>query len=73
MGNAGLTEGVLAALDEALNKHELVKVKVAADDREARDQTILKLVKQSDAELVQRVGNIATLFRRNPSNPVISF
>jgi RNA-binding protein len=72
MGNAGLTEGVLAALDEALDTHELVKVKVAAGDRTERDQIVLKLVEHSESELIQRVGNIATLFRRNPSKPVIS-
>lgn len=71
MGNAGLTDGVLAALDEALLIHELVKVKVAAEDRQERDRIIQTMLERSNAELVQRVGHIATLFRRNPENPVI--
>jgi RNA-binding protein len=73
MGNAGLTDGVLAALDEALLIHELVKVKVAAEDRQERDKIIQTMLERSNAELVQRVGHIATLFRRNPENPVITF
>ena len=72
MGNAGLTDGVLAALDEALLIHELVKVKVAAEDRQERDRIIQTILERSNAELVQRVGHIATLFRRNPENPVIT-
>lgn len=72
MGNAGLTDGVLAALDEALLIHELVKVKVAAEDRQERDRIIQTMLERSNAELVQRVGHIATLFRRNPENPVIT-
>lgn len=72
MGNAGLTDGVLAALDEALLIHELVKVKVAAEDRQERDKIIQTMLERSNAELVQRVGHIATLFRRNQENPVIT-
>ena len=73
LGSAGLTESVLTALDEALQRHELVKVKIAAADRDDRDKIIQILVENSKAELVQRVGNIATLFRRNPQNVVIRF
>ena len=71
LGNAGLTSGVLGALDEALLKHELVKVKVASGDRNERDQIIQDMLKNSDAELIQRIGNIATLYRCNPEKPVI--
>jgi RNA-binding protein len=73
IGASGLTDNVLAALDEALLKHELVKVKIAAADRDERDRIIQALVEHSKADMVQRVGNIATLFRRNPQNVVIRF
>ena len=73
LGSAGLTENILASLDEALQRHELVKVKVTAGDRAERDNIIQTLLENSKAELVQRVGNIATLFRRNPQNVVIRF
>lgn len=33
LGQHGLTEGVLAEIDLALNHHELIKVKVASEDR----------------------------------------
>ena len=73
LGSAGLTDNILASLDEALQRHELVKVKVAAGDRDERDRIIQALVESSKAELVQRVGHIATLFRRNPQNVVVRF
>jgi len=62
----GLAPSVLEELDRALNDHELIKVKVAVGDREQRDAMIGELCTQSDAHLVQRVGNIATLLRPNP-------
>ena len=36
LGGNGLTEGVLAEIDNALNHHELIKVKVPSDDREEK-------------------------------------
>jgi RNA-binding protein len=62
----GLAPSVLEELNRALNDHELIKVKVAVGDREQREVLIGELCGQSDAYLVQRVGNIATLLRPNP-------
>ena len=62
----GLAPSVLEELDRALNDHELIKVKVAFGDREQRESLIEELCCRSEAYLVQRVGNIATLLRTNP-------
>jgi RNA-binding protein len=67
-GGAGLTPGVLAELDGALAHHELLKVRVRAGDREARDQMIEAMCAESGAELVQRIGHVALLWRPNPEN-----
>jgi RNA-binding protein len=71
IGNKGLSEAVLAELDLALEHHELVKVKIAAEDRDARDEMVAEMLLKSRANLVQRIGNIATLFRRSRERPQI--
>lgn len=63
VGGKGITPALLAELDEVLERHELVKVKVGAEDREARDAMIATLATQTGAALVQRIGHTATLFR----------
>ncbi len=63
VGNAGITDSLLAELNSTLEHHELIKVKVSAGERDARDAAIGKLVKASSSVLVGRVGNIATLYR----------
>lgn len=65
VGARGVTDAVAAELDGALEHHELIKVKVAAEDREARDAVIAELVERSEAALVQRIGNVAVLYRQS--------
>ena len=63
IGNKGVTPAFIAELDGVLEQHELVKVKVAGEDREARDAMIGDLAERTDAALVQRIGHTAVLYR----------
>jgi len=65
IGAKGVTDALVAELDLALEHHELIKVRVAAEDREARDAMIAELVERSGVALVQRIGNIAVLYRQS--------
>lgn len=69
----GISEGVLAELDRALVDHELIKVKLALPERDDRVAMLDELVAASRAELVQKIGKMALLYRRNPkANPKLS-
>ena len=65
VGDKGLTDNVIEELNIALNAHELIKVKVRAEEREERDAMIEKLTQRTSAQFVQRVGHIVTLFKRS--------
>jgi RNA-binding protein len=69
VGGKGVTDALIAELDQVLERHELVKVKVAAEDRETRDAWIELLVERSEAAAVQRVGHTVTLFRASRDKP----
>ncbi|HQU15428.1 MAG: RNA-binding protein [Chromatiales bacterium 21-64-14] len=71
VGGAGLNDGVLQEIERALEHHELIKVRVNAADRAGREQLIERICAASGANLVKRVGHVATLFRRNPGHPVV--
>ncbi|CCG35129.1 ribosome assembly RNA-binding protein YhbY [Xanthomonas citri pv. mangiferaeindicae] len=62
-GGKGVTPAFLAELEEVLERHELVKVKVASEDRETRDALIAELIEQTGSALVQRIGHTAILYR----------
>ena len=71
VGAKGVTPSLLAELGDVLEQHELVKVKVAAEDREARDAAIESLLAESDASLVGRIGHTAILYRRRLDKPLV--
>ncbi|MFD1215607.1 MULTISPECIES: ribosome assembly RNA-binding protein YhbY [Microbulbifer] len=64
VADKGLTEGVLEELNRALEDHELIKVKLAVNDRDVRREVIAELCQKSGAELVQEIGKIALIFRK---------
>ena len=68
IGAKGLTASFTAELDGVLEDHELVKVKVGAEDREVRDAMIAELAEKSGAALVQRIGHVAVLYRPSKEN-----
>ena len=71
LGNAGLTDGVVAELDRALTDHELVKVSARVGGRDVRDEALTTLSSRTGAEIVQRVGNVGVFYRRRATLPKI--
>ena len=62
LGNNGLTEGVLAEIEQALEHHELIKVKIAAEERETKTLIADAILRESGASKVQIIGNILVLY-----------
>ena len=71
VGEAGLSASLLEEYETALQHHELIKVSVRVGDRKERDAVIRELCNQGAAEMVQRVGNMALLYRENPDKKQI--
>lgn len=73
IGQNGLTDNVLTEIDQALERHELLKIKVRVGEREEKDRVINQLCEQTKAELIKKIGNVVTVFRRNHKDPKITF
>lgn len=73
LGNQGVTEALLTEVNRALNDHELIKVKIPGEDREARQAAIAALAESTGAEIVQTIGKVVLLLRRVAKpNPKLS-
>ena len=69
----GLNENVQAEIDRALNDHELIKVKLAVGEREAKQAVSREICSQLKAELVQSIGHVILLYRKaDKPNPKLS-
>lgn len=66
IGNDGLTPSVIAEINRALKSHELIKIRVAGDDRDARAAALVEICTQTGAEPVQHIGKILVIFKMNP-------
>ena len=65
VGDAGLSASLMAEYESTIAHHELIKVRVRAGDRSVRDAIIDELCAAGSAELIQRVGNVALIYREN--------
>ena len=68
MGSAGLTPAVTKEVDAALKVHELIKVRVAGDDRIERARIYETLADQLGAACVQHIGKLLVLWRPRPDD-----
>jgi RNA-binding protein len=71
VGQGGISPNLIAELDRALNDHELVKVRARVGDRGQRDAILDELGRATRSEIIQRIGNVALYYRRNPGKPGI--
>lgn len=70
LGNNGLTEGVLAEIEQALAHHELIKVKVATEERETKTLIADAIVRETGAVNVQSIGGILVLYRPSQEHKI---
>ncbi|MCU0974246.1 MAG: ribosome assembly RNA-binding protein YhbY [Burkholderiales bacterium] len=66
VGEQGVSDALVAETERALSDHELIKVKVHSTDREERAEAAEALAAACNATIVQTIGKIVVLYRRNP-------
>lgn len=70
LGGNGLTEGVVAEIEVALNFHELIKIKVPTEDREEKNLIMDAIVRETKADKVQVIGKTLVLFRSSDDKKI---
>ena len=65
IGKNNITDNTIELLDNALKKNELIKVSVNSSVKEEKEEISQILKNRLYCEVVQIVGNVITLFRKN--------
>jgi len=63
IGNAGLTEAVMEEIKLAISFHELVKIKLNAQDKTVRNTMVEDIITNCDAHHVQSIGHVAVFYK----------
>ena len=66
-GQSGITPSVLNEINMALDYHELIKVRVNAEDREQRREMAEIIRSETGAELIHSIGHVIAIYRANPN------
>jgi RNA-binding protein len=69
IGSAGLTPPVLEEISRALKSHELIKIRVMNDDREARAAIQKQICTELHAAAVQHIGKILVVYQPQEDVP----
>jgi len=64
IGQSGYTAAVLSEIEIALDNHELIKLRIRAE-RDDRKLITEKICSDTNAELIQTIGQILVIFRKN--------
>ena len=71
IGKNELTDSLVNVLDSALKAHELIKIDVMKGYTESLHELAINLSIKLQAEVVQVVGRVIILYRKNKDNPKI--
>ena len=63
IGSQGLSEAVIKEAERAIAAHELIKIRVLGDERDAREAYLVQLCEALNAAPVQHIGKLLLIYR----------
>jgi len=64
VGQKGVTETLISAVNQALNDHELIKIKFI-DYKDQKKEVVDEILKQTKGLLVSIIGNVVIIFKQS--------
>jgi RNA-binding protein len=71
IGNNGLTASVLQEIENSLNAHELIKIKVFGDDRDARVAMLEEICEKTGSTKVHHIGKQLVVYRQAETAKIV--
>lgn len=65
IGKDGISEAVIAQVDETIESKELIKIRVLDNSLYGTKEAAHELADAVDAEVIQTIGSVIVLFRQN--------
>ena len=71
IGKSGLSASQISQVDDYLRVHEIMKIRVLDNSLYTAKEAAFEIAKEIDADVVQVIGSIVILYKRNDKEPVI--
>jgi RNA-binding protein len=71
IGSNGLSEAVLKELEIALDHHELLKIKLPANDKAEKASLMATICAKTNSEPVQIIGRTGVIYRQSNDQKII--
>ncbi len=71
VGKGGVNDNLIAQVNDAIKKREIVKIKVLEAALLTADEAAAQIAEGTKSEIVCTIGNKLVLFKRNPQDPKI--
>ncbi len=71
IGKNEITESLVDMLSKALDKYELIKININQSVKELKNEFANDLSNTLHAEIIQIIGNVIVLYRKNLKEPKI--
>lgn len=71
IGKNEITESLIDMLSKALDKYELIKININQSVKELKNKFASDLSNALHAEIIQIIGNVIVLYRKNLKEPKI--
>jgi RNA-binding protein len=69
VGKAGVTDGLVKQVSQALFDHELIKIKIAGESPSDRFAVAERLAAEPGISIVQILGRVILAYKRHPKTP----
>jgi len=63
IGQKGITDSLIEETTQTLDRHELIKIHIAGDDRQQRNDYAETLATRCEAIIVNQIGKTCVLFK----------
>lgn len=71
IGKSGVTDGVRAAVVDAIEQHELIKIRIGTECPEPRQAVADDLARTVGVAIAQVIGRVVLAYRARPQEPTI--
>lgn len=71
IGKGGLSAAQISQVDDYLRVHEIIKIRVLDNSLYTAKEAAFEIAQETDADVVQVIGSIVILYKKNDKEPVI--